>query len=265
MSEENVYLNELGEPVAIPPSHVEDPASPVRLCEYDVGAQSGCRRTQIILALEAEFDTFAHPEMEWGFADQLCRHEGFIYYNKAKLTWLFNDDARVKAEDAENGLHENPDWITSRGYTDSYAGYRLIENEAPNWHNTFDVKPAGFPTVTIETPQFYQCEDILAGELVTAENITKEKLNIIQSSFTSDWHPLTNNLTNSLYILDGKAYCVDALSFENHPAIKLGVSLTNAEGNVVFFAFSTLTTEQVNFVNGATWSDATKEAEIVYL
>lgn len=265
MSEENVYLNELGEPIAVPPSKVEDPTSPVRLCEYDEGAQSGCRRTQIILALEAEYDTFAHPEMEWGIADQFCRHEGFIYYNKAKLTWLFNDDVRVKTEDAAAGLYENAEWITNRGYTDSYAGYRLVDNESPNWHNTFDVTPAGFPSIIVETPQFYQCEDVVAGELVTADNITKEKLDIIKSSFTSAWHPLTNNLTNCLYIHDSKAYCVDSLAFENHPTIKLGVILNNTDGDVVFYAFAPLSEAEVNFVNGITWSDSRKAVEIVYL
>jgi hypothetical protein len=265
MSEENAYLNELGEPISIPPSTVDDPVSPVRLCEYDESAQGGCRRTQTILALEAEYDTFAHPEMEWGNADQYCRHEGFMYYNKARMQWLFDDDVEVRAADAESGLYSDPAWLAASNAANDYAGYQLIDREPQTWNNTFTVKPAGFPTVILETPQFYQCEDVASGELITTDNITREKLDIIESSFTGDWHPYTNDLTGALYIKDGKAYCTDATVFENHPTIKLGVILSDSDSNLLFYAFTTLTQEEINFVNGITWCDSNKTIEVIYL
>ena len=73
-----------------------------RLCEYDPGGQTGCRRTQTILALEAEYDTFVHPEMFWGYWDQFCQHEGNTYYYKDWLETNVQRDQTALASDSAN-------------------------------------------------------------------------------------------------------------------------------------------------------------------
>lgn len=235
---------------AIPASSGNNPQSPERLCEYDEGAQSGCRRTQTILALEAEYDTFVHPEMFWGFWDQFCQHEGFIYYHKHHIERLVNADNGSLSTDLSNtALTPQIDYVCQ------YLGFNL--HTAPTLDKVFAFfrNPAkGFPALQLETPQFFQCEDV-GTELITTANITREKLTLIQETFTDDVNPLLANLNGSLHLKDGKVFCTDYLAFENNPTAKLGVLMVAKEttgiyktGNAYFFCFKPLTPEEEEFI-----------------
>ncbi len=222
------------------------PDSVERLCEYDPGGQSGCRRTSTILALEAEFDTFVSPEMFWGFWDQFCQHEGFFYYYKGWLQENINRDT-TSSEDSRTQ--------TEIAKINAYLGYTLgYENLTFNTiKELFTNQTPGLPALVAETPQFIQCEDI-GTEKITIDNLDRSTLNKIQSSFTGAVHPLMANVADSLHIKDDQVYCTDVFAYENNPNGKLGVLMIPTvtekyEANKpYFFPFSELTSEQAEVI-----------------
>lgn len=226
----------------------ENPRDSVeRLCEYDPGGQSGCRRTSTILALEAEFDTFVSPEMFWGVWDQFCIHEGSSYYYKGWIQENINRDASA-SEDSKT-QDEVAKINSYLGYT---LGYNNLTMDIIKGHFTNGV--AGVPTLELETPQFFQCEDV-GTDIITIDTIDRSTLDLIKTSFSSDVHPLMANVANSLHLKDGKVYCTDLFAYEHNPAGKLGVLMipTTSEkyeaGKPYFFPFTTLTAEQTVVVN----------------
>jgi hypothetical protein len=264
MSTDNLYLNALGEPISVPPSRVEDPAVPERLCEYDEGAQSGCRRTHTILALEAEYDTFVSPEMFWGYWDQFCQHEGHSYYYKGLIGVSVGRDQDIVAADQTN--------------TALLAHIETVNNHlGKNYHsavteehvkNLFTNPPGGFPKLVLETPQFYQCID-LGTNVISIDDVDAELLVKIKNTFTDDINPLLTDLSNKLHLVGDNIYCCDYLSFETNTNAKLGVLMTANEtekytaGNVYFFPFEPLTTEQQIFVTSLAMVQLELQGEVV--
>jgi len=239
------------EQVSIPASSVENSKENLfRLCEYNPDGQSGCRRTSTILALEAEYDTFVDPEMQWGYWDQYCLHEGAAYYYKGWLETNLNEDITEL-----DFLKDNPNSrVDDKKKYISVVGSQILDAfDFEQLSNLFKNRPAGFPELTLETPQFFKCMDV-GTDVITIDELDKTLLTKIQNTFTDNINPLLTDLTDKLHLVDGKVYCVDCLSFLQNPNVKLGVLMIakNSEkyinGNGYFFPFSTLTAEQTDFV-----------------
>lgn len=235
-----------------------------RLCEYDTESQIGCRRTSTILALEAEYDTFVDPEMYWGYWDEFCQHDGHTYYYKDWMKTNVERDQSALSEDSNNtalSTHIN----------------KVVAVVGPQFHSgvtldfvkgLFANPPAGFPTLVIETPQFYQCID-LGTNVISIDALDKTLLTKIQNTFTDNINPLLADLTDKLYLVDDKVYCCDYLSFESNPNTKLGVLMIAKEttkyvaGNAYFFPFAPLTPEQQDFVTSMALIDLELTGEVV--
>jgi hypothetical protein len=234
---------------SIPVQSDLSPDTPIRLCEYDEGAQSGCRRTQTILALEAEYDTFVHPEMYWGFWDQWCRHEGNTYYYKYWIETQLAQDMSSRTDDMTNqSVLPHVDAVCQ------YIGYNF--HKTPTLEEVYALfrnPPAGFPEFQLETPQFFQCRDIGQTQ-VTIDDLDRNLLNKIQSSFSGSKCPFLANVAQTLYLDGDTVYCTDFLAFEENTTARLGILMIPTEstkykiGDAYFFPFAPLTEEQKTFV-----------------
>jgi hypothetical protein len=234
---------------SISPRRLTDLNVPDRLCEYEEGAQFGCRRTQTILSLEAEYDTFVHPEMYWGFWDQWCRHEGYIYFNKYLIETLIHVDT-----DSIESDRMNQNILPSIDIVEQFTGSRHHRiTTVDDIHSLFRNSPSGFPELILETPQFFQCKDIGQTQ-ITIDALNRELLNKIQTSFTDSKVPLLSNLNGCLYLDGDTVYCTNYLAFEENTTARLGVLMIPTEstkytiGNAYFFPFNPLTNEQRTFV-----------------
>jgi hypothetical protein len=264
MSTDNLYLNALGEPVSVPPSKIEDPAVPERLCEYDEGAQSGCRRTQTMLALEAEYDTFVSPEMFWGHWDLFCQHEGHSYYYKDWIKTNIQYDQTDVSNDSTNG-----ELLAQIENVNAFLGNNIHSGPSLEFvEGLFATPPAGFPTVLLSTPQFYQCID-LGTNVISIDDVDAELLVKIKNTFTDNINPLLTDLSNKLHLVGDNIYCCDYLSFETNPNAKLGVLMTVHEsekytvGNACFFPFAPLTAEQQQFITSLAMVQLDLQGEVV--
>lgn len=235
-----------------------------RLCEYDLEGQSGCRRTGTILALEADFDTFVSPEMYWGYWDTFCQHEGNTYYHKDWIREnISRDQTALSADSSNSALASHVATVTSHFGANFHSGV-TFDFVAGLFRNN----PAGFPTLAIETPNFFQCID-LGTDVITIDQLDRALLTKIKNTFTDDINPLLADLTNKLYLKDDKVYCCDYLSFENNANNKLGVlmiakgSEKYTEGNAYFFPFNTLTAEQETAVKSLASLETELQGEIV--
>lgn len=231
-----------------------------RLCEYEDDAQRGCRRTQTIFALEAQYNTFVTPEMIWGVNDEFCIHESHYIYEKAWLDWNEDDDATNISSDSSNSELTSA-IATVRGLAGDNFG-----TSAVSYTDLLRAMPAGLPPKVDDTADFdragvgfFRLESV--GEVeATLDDITRENLDIIKNSFTDDINPLLSNLgLGGLYFKDGKAYYAKVTEcWDNNPNAKLGVFMdtgkssetyADAETTAFFFPFSPLTDEQQDFVN----------------
>jgi hypothetical protein len=246
------------ETVSIPESSVPNSKdNPYRLCEYDAEAQIGCRRTNTIFALEAEYDTFVDPEMEWGVWDLYCRHDDKTYYYKNHLETMFGDDSAVRATDTESDIQVETDTFlksflakTAIADINSLDAIRLL----------IQTPPGGFPKFVIETPQFFQFDNL--GQSISIDDLDRPLLDKIKNTFTSDANPLLWNLVNRLFIKDNEIVCADLLRFDNNPTAKLGIIMVPEKSEkydnskAYFFAFSPLTGDQIEFANRITAMEA---------
>jgi len=252
------------EQISIPPapnSYVKN--SPERLCEYNEDLASGCRRTNQILALEAEFDTFVHPEMVWGEDDQFCIHERYTYFFKKRLEFLA-DKEDFNYKNIPAGFVELAEKIKS------FLGYELkTDNPKDFIKSLFADSIPGLPPILEETPQFYKCMPL--GKKLVVDDVNRQVLDKIQATFTHDINPLLENLTNHLYIGDA-VYCPAAHLYEYNPAAKYGIFLTADEnskkyvkGKTYFFSFGPLTSRKKEFIYdlGKLDSEGQQEVEIV--
>jgi hypothetical protein len=254
-----------GETISIPASAAPNSKeNTFRLCEYDTESQIGCRRTSTILALEAEYDTFVDPEMYWGYWDEFCRHDGNTYYYK---DWMKTNVQRDQSELSKDS--DNTALSTHISKVVSFLGAGFHEGVTVEFvQDLFANPPAGFPTLVIETPQFYQCID-LGTDVISIDSLDKALLTKIQNTFTDNINPLLADLTDKLYLVDDKVYCCDYLSFENNPTAKLGVLMIAKDtskyvsGNAYFFPFAPLTPEQQDFVTSMALIDLELTGEVI--
>jgi hypothetical protein len=255
---------ELAVGVSVPARSNNDPTSPFRLCEYDLEAQSGCRRTQTLLALEAEYDTFVSPEIVWGFWDQWCQHEGNIYYYKSLIqAQILQDEAAITDDDnnQNNSSHVN--------IVCQYMGYEY--NKTPTKDEVFAMfrnPPPGFPELQIETPQFFQCRDVTQHQ-ITIDSLDRPTLNKIQASFSGNKCPLLADVAQSLYLDGDSVYCTDFLAFEENTVARLGVLMipTQSEkyniGDAYFFPFAPLSEEQKTFITSLGLLETNMQGNVV--
>lgn len=239
---------ELAAGPAIPATVGANPDVVDRLCEYTQDAQAGCRRTQTILALEAEFDTFVEPEMQWCKLDQWCRHEGHLYYYKYMVEKLTQDDQHNLDDDfSDNRFAEHHELL------EQYFGSRFRQTSLEQASAFFRNAPAGFPKLQIETLQFYQCEDV-GSEHISIDMLDRNLLNKIQATFTSGQTPLFADLSDSLYLFEDKIFCTDFLAYGETSMTGLGVLMIATDsqkyenGNAYFFPFAALTEEQKTLI-----------------
>jgi hypothetical protein len=243
------------EQISIPATQVENSKdNPYRLCEYDTESQKGCRRTNTIFALEAEFDTFVDPEMVWGVWDLYCLHEGKMYYYKNFLEQFYTEDAQNRAADVQNSDQVEVDNFLKSVLTskNAIAGADSVDAIKSLIQNP----PGGFPKFLIETPQFLQFDD--PGVKITIDSLDKTTLDKIKNTFNGDVNPLLSNLNDRLFIKNDQISCVDLMIFDENPTAKFGVIMVPSESEkydatkAYFFPFAPLTAEQTEFVTKLT-------------
>jgi len=256
MADENIITPD--ESNAIDPTSNDAPDVLDRLCEYDEESQSGCRRTQTMFALEEAYNTYVSPEMRWGYWDLFCEHEDKLYYDREWLQWNLTEDATERA----NNSDELNDQLVQ---IDAYAGRTSNEVSMDDVYDLVHSDTAGLPVFIDETDRFFRFENV-GTDMVTTDNITRERLNIIRDSFTSDINPLLMDAEGNIYIKDGQAYCTNLLSFTENPNAKLGLMLQDVDNDKInFYPFEELTAEQEAFVTTLAQVDMQKEVEIINL
>jgi len=246
------------ETISIPASSVSNSKDNLyRLCEYETESQTGCRRTNTIFALEAEYDTFVDPEMKWGVWDLYCCHNDKLYYYKDWLKEFFGEDLSNRATDIENPVQvETDEFLKTFLGKQAIAGAESFESLKLLIQNP----PSGFPPFLIETPQFFQFDS--PGSLITIDDIDKPLLDKIKNSFSGEINPLLSNLNDRMFIKDDQVSCIDLLIFDNNTTGKLGIVMVPTESEkydtskAYFFAFAPLTAEQTEFANRLTAMEA---------
>jgi len=256
MADENIITPE--ETNAIDATSNDAPDVLDRLCEYDEESQSGCRRTQTIFALEETYNTYVSPEMRWGYWDLFCEHEDKLYFDREWLQWNITEDATERANDTAEFLEELAE-------VDTFAGRTSNQISMDDVYDLVHSDTAGLPVFIDETDRFFRFENV-GTDLVTVDNITRERLDIIRDSFTSDLNPFLMDAEGNIYIKDGQAYCTNLLSFTENPNAKLGLMLEDTENNKTnFYPFAELTAEQEAFVTTLARLDTEREVEIINL
>jgi hypothetical protein len=252
------------DPIAIQVTRNTAPDIEYRLCEYDPVEQLSCRRTLTIRALEAEYDAFVSPEMYWGHWDLFCQHDGNSYYYKGLITTTVARDQEVIADDQPNdALLSHVDVVN----THLGRNYHVALTE-DYIKNLFSNPPAGFPTPTLDTPQFYQCID-LGTSVVSIDDMDAGMLLKIKNTFTDDINPLLTNVSDRLHQVGDSIYCSAYQAFETNASNKLGVMMIATKttkyisGNAYFFPFETLTTEQETFVTSLALIELDLQGEVV--
>lgn len=227
--------------------------------------QNGQRRTQTILALEAEFNTFVQPVMHWGFWDQWCRHEGNIYYYKYLIeSMVADDDQSLNTDFADNRYAQHHAVVAE------HLGPSYRQTTLENVSNFFRNSPAGFPVLQTETLQFFQCEDVGENH-ITIDELDRNLLNKIQTTFVGSLTPLFADVADSLYLHNDKIYCTDYLAYGETTLSSLGVLMIPREttkyqvGNAYFFPFSTLTEEQKELISSIGLLELELNGEVIFI
>lgn len=256
MTDENIITPE--ETNAIEPTSNDAPDVLDRLCEYDEDNQSGCRRTETMLALEQTYNVYVLPEMRWGYWDLFCEHDDKLYYDREWLQWNITED--------EAEALTNSDELNSQlTQINDYAGRTSCQVSIDDVYNLVHSDTAGIPVFIDETDRFFRFANV-GTDLVTIDNITRERLDIIRNSFTSDMNPLLMNAEGNIYIKDGQAYCTNLLTFTMNPNAKLGLMLEDTNSDKInFYPFEELTAEENTFVATLSQVDMQKEVEIINL
>jgi hypothetical protein len=258
---------ELANGPSILPVSDTNPATLDRLSERDEDKIPGCRRTNTILALEAEYNTYVSPYMPWGVCDEFCIHEGsYIYYKP----WI---QQQIDAD-----LLNIQDLLVDQINLDivnNVLGFDFSTARV-NYKTLIEEQPAGLPLFQDQTLSFFRLESVGDTE-ITLDTMTRDVLDAVKASFTDDLNPYLCNMGQGLYIKDGAAYYAGVLAWVRNPTMKLGVFMDNSvpsenypdsETTAYFFAFEPLTAEQISFVTALynlEKSDTSQRLEIVYL
>ena len=234
---------ELKKPLQVPET---DPtsASLHRYCSDDGACghsdDAGCRRTETMIKWEEETGKLLPAELTWGARDQFFFFEDKIYYYKPFLEKLL-------AEDVANTTEDLKDPAFSKFVSDMKAFAPEYGNDPTTTlddvRTLISKAPAGMPTFVEETASFFVFE-APGTELVT--EITRDVLNAVQSSFTSEYRFSCFTIADALYIKDGKAYWADVARWVSvtSDALKQGISL-----NGKFYPFASLSGTALSAVN----------------
>lgn len=172
------------EEVMAPPNPIipEIGPSPWRLCSEDHACghgdheHGGCRRTDTILAWEAENSgKYLPPTLEWGYGDHYFVHEGFMYYDKKFLEQLINEDVTNLKLDRHNIYFKDLCWNII-GVDPEFN----FMNEYPNnitaslddVRRAINLRLSGMPPFVRETEHFFVFQDITETK-ITTENISQ--------------------------------------------------------------------------------------------
>lgn len=255
----------------IPPSpkpvNGTTPDTPDRLAKLDQeDSKSHLElRNETIFALEAEYDTFVSPEMYWGHWDQWCRHEENIYYYKYNIEHTLREDSEAQSADELSDQFKQ-----HHAVVDQFLGDDFKRIQMTDVLTFFRNSPAGFPAHTAETLQFFQREDV-GQTVLTIDELDKNILNKIQSTFSDNVHPFLSDLNGSLYVHNGKMYCTDYLAYADRPAYNLGVLMIPQEsakyqvGSAYFFPFAPLTDDQKTLITSVGMLELEMQGELVFV
>jgi hypothetical protein len=237
-----------------------------RLCSHDGACgfgDSGCRRSDTILAFEAEFDTFVDASLEWGMHDMFFRHENHVYYYKPQLQDRIDNDIEISK-------NENAPIQTYRKIVD-YLNYE-VPSLLPanitdlNWirNEVFAKNPPGLPKFVLETPNFFkleiECENPSNTKHIGIDDLDRPTLDKIKKDIGGEYNPfLDSYFESSIYNYDGRYYCMNPFSYKYNPDPKgqIGIFLApdkesskyeNATINSYFFTFQRITPEQREFI-----------------
>lgn len=218
---------------------------PNRLCSQDGACghgEGGCRRTETLLAWESENPgKYVPGNLFWGSRDLYFVLDNVMYYYKPFLEKKLEEVVQSFEEDKNNteyvtkmvGITQliseaNPALLPSQ-YPTSISDIRTIINSAPQ----------GMPVFIKETEHFFCFEDIGTRNL-TAADINRPMLSLIQSTFSSEytlpyWTPCI-----SLYLKEDKVYWTDLIKWckTTSPDLKTGVVFV--EDAFRFYTFSPL-------------------------
>lgn len=176
---------ELYEP--LPELIVVDGPNPHRLCSPDNECghgDAGCRRTDTILAWEAENPgQYLPANLVWAVGDSYFVHDGKMFYDKKFLQEKFDKEYR--------------DMLDQHMETGANCILADIESIDPSLVPVFNVsvhkdmefvrklikaRPSGLPPFIKETEKFFVFKDVTNAQ-VTAANITPEILQKIYNTF----------------------------------------------------------------------------------
>jgi hypothetical protein len=259
---------------AVQPSAEQLPQDTVyRLCVYDPALQSSCPRTDKILALEAEYDTFVDPATKWGVWDEFCIHGDSYYYYKPYLQGIIDEDAQNTTQLLQSFSDKKKAAYT---FVNNYIRADLVSSRV-HYRTLLEQQPAGFPKFLDQTMSFFRLES--AGDTeITLDTMSRSVLDVVKRSFTDDINPLLCNMGRGLYVKNGAAYYAGVIAWTTNTVAKLGVFMDTAapstkypgsETTAYFFPFSpVLTANQITFVQSLYQlekNDTTTSLEIVYL
>jgi hypothetical protein len=257
---------ELEQGPSILPTRDTDPTTIHRLCEIDEISQLSCRRTQTSLAIEAEFNTYVSPYMYWGFWDQWCEHEGHCYYDKDQIEKRVLRENSLITEDKQS-----QDMLTIINSVVNFVGNDFHTPPSLSSVHDFFKNPApGFPSLQIETPQFFQCSGVGTTQILI-DDLTRDMLNQIQETFTGDKNPFLVDLTGRMYLFENNIYCTDYLAYEENPNGKLGVLMSApvsekyTTGKYYFFPFSPLNAEQEQFIRNLCSIESEMQQDVIII
>jgi hypothetical protein len=253
---------ELKKPLAIP-EPTPEVESIYRYCSDDAQCghsdEAGCRRSETMVKWEAENGRLLPADLSWGARDLFFFFEDKIYYYKPFIEKILSDDITNNEEDSKTPEFAN--YISQLG---SYADDLTADatKTLDDVRSVISAKPAGMLPFVTETENFFVFESP-GTDLVT--EITRDVLNAVQTSFTSDYRFAFSDPADALYIKDGKAYWTDLVRWinANSEMMKQGITFDNK-----FYPFGTLSSEarQIMTVVGEYYSkDYSTQFEIVEL
>lgn len=237
-------------PLVCPTPENSHPA-PNRLCSPDGACghgDAGCRRSDTILKWESEnLGQYLPAELQWGARDLFFFYQDKLWYDKNVLEILIAEDLAVRAED----LISNTEYINFRNMFDVYApgGTSQGAESLDQIRTMIGTNPNGLLKFVEETDNFFVFENP-GLTLVTADNMDRATLDIVQASFQSSWRFDCFDPADCLYICNGKAYWTDLLRWGTFSLdiLQLGISFT-ATDKLLFFPFTPLATADRDVIN----------------
>lgn len=238
-----------------------------RLCSSDGACGHGvfgCRRTDTILAFEAEFDTFVEDTMEWGMRDMFFRHENHVYYYKKYLQSFIDEDNEIFKKEGKDTPQEYNKIVDYLGYEVPSLLPTPIRDLDWIRNEVFAKNPPGLPKFVLETANFFQleieCDNPSNVRHVSIDDLDRPTLDKIKKDISGDYNPfLSSYFDSSIYNFDGRYYCMDPFSYNYNPNSngQIGIFLEpneeslkyqNSVGNSYFFTFQRITPEQREFI-----------------